>query len=68
MMFVWWALGERAAACPVCSSPTGLAVRAGLLDGHFLRHFAVVTLPAPMLLLAVAAVHLGMPSLRERRG
>lgn len=55
---------SAAHACPVCHSATGLAVRAALFNGHFFRTLAIVALPCPLLLLAVALVHFAMPDLR----
>lgn len=54
-----------AQACPVCHSATGLAVRAALFNGHFFQTLATVSLPCPLLLLAVALVHFAMPDLRD---
>lgn len=57
---------SAAQACPVCHSATGFAVRAALFDGRFFQTLALVALPCPLLLAAVALVHWTMPDLGER--
>lgn len=52
-------------ACTVCGSETGRQVRAGIFDGHFLHHLWAVALPFPILAIAVALIHFGMPDLRK---
>lgn len=51
-------LAAPAGACPVCSRPTGRAVRAGILDGRLGLNLLAATLPFGVCLGVAAAVHL----------
>jgi hypothetical protein len=48
-----------AAACPVCNTETGAAVRAGLFDDRFPETMAGILAPFPVLLAIVALLHFG---------
>ncbi len=48
-------------ACTVCDSDTGQQVRAGIFNNDFVPTLAAVLAPFPLLLLAVAAVHVLAP-------
>jgi hypothetical protein len=58
---VWSA--SVAYACPVCSTATGEAVRAGIADG-FLFNLLATLAPFPFLIAAVAGLHWGWPRRR----
>ena len=55
------AVVRPAAACPVCDTDTGRAVRAGILGEDFGRTLVAVLLPFPILFGVVAVIHLGGP-------
>jgi hypothetical protein len=48
---------SEAAACPVCDTATGAAVRAGIFDQQFEVTLALVLLPLTVLAAVVSAVH-----------
>jgi hypothetical protein len=50
-------------ACTVCHSNTAQLVRAGIFNAGFFHTLWLVTLPIPILALAVTAVHFGMPDI-----
>ena len=53
-----------ARACPVCHSPLGAEVRAGLFGGDLLPNLAAVLLPVPILAALVLAVRrFGLPGI-----
>jgi hypothetical protein len=51
------ALRAVANACPVCDSPTGKEVRAGIFDGRFALTWLEVIAPFPILGVILAALH-----------
>ncbi len=55
-----------ASACTVCDSETGQQVRAGIFDNNFWSTLAVVISPFPVLLIAIAAYHFGIPNFWTR--
>jgi len=57
IILVLLALCRRADACPVCDSPTGQEVRAGIFDGRFGLTWLEVAAPFPVLLAILAALH-----------
>lgn len=63
------ALGATAAwACPVCHSPLGAEVRAGLFGPELLENLAATLLPFPFLALVVLLVRrFGLPGLAGGR-
>ena len=60
LVLLW--LSANAHACPICDSPTGQQVRAGIFDGRFGLTWLEVVAPFPILLAILAALHW---SLRE---
>jgi hypothetical protein len=60
---VWLPIPALSNACTVCHSSTAQLVRAGIFNAGFFHTFGLVTLPVPILALAVVAVHFGMPDL-----
>ena len=57
LMLALLALSARAGACPVCDSPTGHEVRAGIFDGRFALTWLEVAAPFPVLLGILAILH-----------
>ncbi len=57
------ALPSAASACMVCDTELGREVQRGVFDGNFAKTAVAVLLPFPLLLLAGAAVHFGVPKL-----
>lgn len=58
-----------AGACPVCRSPLGAEVRAGLLGGDLARNLAATLLPFPVLGAVVLLVRrFGLPGVGRERG
>jgi uncharacterized BrkB/YihY/UPF0761 family membrane protein len=55
-----------ASACPMCNTETGQQVRAGIFDENFWTTLAVIVAPFPVLLLAIAIYHYGVPNFRFR--
>jgi len=53
------AVAAPASACPVCSRPTGRAVRAGIFDRRFGFNLLAATLPFGVCLGVAAAVRFG---------
>lgn len=49
-------------ACPVCDTPTGQQVRAGLFNENFGSHLLLTLAPFPILALLVLALHFGVRS------
>jgi hypothetical protein len=56
-----FALGQPAAACPLCDSDTGRQVRANLFGPDFGTNLATVLLPFPGLLAMVVLVRAATP-------
>jgi hypothetical protein len=52
-------LAMPANACPFCGTPTSEQVRANIFNDSFWSNAALVAGPFPLLLVAVAALHLG---------
>ena len=50
-----------ASACPLCNTPTGQQVRAGIFDHDFGMTLLTVLAPFPVLLLVLAMMHFGLP-------
>lgn len=55
-----------ASACPLCNTPTGQQVRAGIFDHDFAMTLLTVLAPFPVLLLVLAAMHFGLPRFGKR--
>jgi hypothetical protein len=53
------------AACPLCHTPTGQQVRAGIFDGWFATRLLVTAAPFPVLAGIVAAIYMAKPKLRR---
>ena len=49
-------------ACTVCNTDTGQQVRGGIFGDDFWSTLLAVASPFPILLLALAAIHLGLPT------
>lgn len=57
-------VASGAQACPVCHSPLGAEVRAGLFGGDLLQNVAAILLPVPILAAVVLAVRrFGLPGI-----
>lgn len=56
-----------AGACPVCHTPTGQQVRAGIFNERFGENLLLTLAPFPVLAAAVAALHYGGRSRGERK-
>lgn len=57
-------VASAARACPVCHSPLGAEVRAGLFGGDLLQNVAAILLPVPILAAVVLAVRrFGLPGI-----
>ncbi|MBA2622098.1 MAG: hypothetical protein H0U88_00570 [Chthoniobacterales bacterium] len=56
------AVPSLAFACTVCDTDTGEQLRAGIFGSDFWSTLLVVVSPFPVLLLTLAAIHLGFPS------
>jgi len=61
------AVGETAAACTVCDTATGEAVRAGIFDAQFVPTLLSLLIPFPILAGVGAAIHFGWPGRWRRR-
>lgn len=48
-----------ASACPVCHTPTGQQVRAGIFDERFGENLLLTLAPFPALAAVVVAMHFG---------
>lgn len=57
-----------ASACPICNTPTGQQVRAGIFGNDFWTTLLIVVSPFPILLLAIAAYHFDWPPFGGRSG
>ncbi|MDQ3621418.1 MAG: hypothetical protein M3463_02885 [Verrucomicrobiota bacterium] len=55
-----------ASACPLCDTPTGEQVRAGIFNQDFAMTLLAVLSPFPVLLLVLAAMHFGLPRFGKR--
>ena len=55
-----------ASACPLCHTPTGEQVRAGIFNGSFGENLLLTLAPFPVLAAVVLAMHFGV-RLRRRR-
>ncbi len=63
------AFAPAALACPVCHSPLGAEVRAGLLGGDLVQNLAAILLPFPVLAAFVVLVRrFGLPGTGTRGG
>jgi hypothetical protein len=57
----------RAAACPVCDTPTAADVRAALAGDDWALNLAAAALPSAVFFGVVAAVHFGPSARRHPR-
>jgi hypothetical protein len=60
-----WLFARSVAACPVCHSPAGARVRAGIFNPEFSENLFAAFLPFAVFAVIVAFLHFGLPTGRR---